>query len=91
LSFYNRVKADVKTTLQNTVIQQNAYLRMLSEEPLSALYSAAQYQTRPGQARLDPERETLVPFGDLESQKPKFYEDNKYWLLDEVEKYMSVN
>lgn len=72
---------------------QNRYLGMLKEEPQSAKYGAKDYLTRPGLAKLDPtlDSETLLPCIDSEMQQPKFYDDNQYWLMDEVEKYMKVN
>jgi hypothetical protein len=33
----------------------------------------------------------LIPNGDIEMQKSQFYDENKYWLMDEVDKYMSLN
>ena len=35
--------------------------------------------------------EKLLACADAEMQKPQFYEDNKYWLMTEVEKYMKSN
>ena len=32
-----------------------------------------------------------MPNGDAEMQKPQFYEDNKYWLVEEVDKYLDKN
>lgn len=44
-------------------------------------------------AKLDPtiDQEILLPCADTEMQQPKFYEENKYWLMAEVEKYMKGN
>ena len=33
----------------------------------------------------------LIPNGDIEMQSSKFYDENKYWLMDEVDKYMTLN
>ena len=66
---------------------------MLKEEPLSAKYGSKDYLTQPGNARLDTaqDSERLLTCIDNEMQMPAFYEDNKYWLIDEVEKYMKAN
>ena len=66
---------------------------MLREEPISAKYGAKDYLTQPGQARLDPAHDSdrLLACADSEMQQPKFYEDNKYWLMDEVDRYMKAN
>ena len=65
---------------------------MLQEEPFASKYSANAYQTKPGLAKLDPAKDSiLMPNGDAEMQKKEFYEDNKYWLLEEVDKYMDKN
>ena len=83
---------DVKKHIQNKIIEQNEYLRMLQEEPIASKYSANAYQTKPGLAKLDPAKDgILIPNGDAEMQKPQFYEDNKYWLVEEVDKYLDKN
>ena len=64
---------------------------MLKEEPHSSKYSSNQYQTKPGKAKLEPDMANLIPNGDIEMQKSQFYDENKYWLMDEVDKYMSLN
>ena len=66
---------------------------MLKEEPISAKYGAKDYLTQPGAARLDlaHDSERLLACADSEMQQPQFYDDNKYWLMDEVEKYMKSN
>ena len=65
---------------------------MLQEEPIASKYSANAYQTKPGLAKLDPAKDgILMPNGDVEMQKPQFYEDNKYWLVEEVDKYLDKN
>ena len=65
----------------------------LKDEPLSAKYGSKDYHTQPGASRLDASQdaERLLICADSEMQKPAFYEDNKYWLMDEVEKYMNTN
>lgn len=79
--------------LSNTILAQNKYLSMLKEEPISAKFGVKDYLTQPGAARLDPtqDSERLLTCADSEMQQPKFYEENKYWLMDEVEKYMKSN
>ena len=100
MAFYDKLSASndapdsVQRHLTNTILTQNRYLSMMKEEPLSAKYSSKDYLTQPGQARLDPaqgDAERLLACADTEMQQPEFYEDNKYWLMDEVEKYMKSN
>lgn len=60
---------------------------------MSAKYGARDYMTQPGAARLDPtaDADRLLACADTEMQQPKFYDDNKYWLMDEVDRYMQTN
>ena len=85
--------SDVQRQLTNIILAQNNYLSMLKEEPLSAKYGSKDYLTQPGNARLDTaqDSERLLTCIDNEMQQPAFYDDNKYWLIDEVEKYMKAN
>ena len=96
MAFFERLTGpcDLQKQLSNTILDQNRYLAMLKEEPLSAKYGAQDYLTQPGQARLEPaqgDAERLLACADKEMQQPQFYEDNKYWLMDEVERYMRSN
>ena len=92
MQFYDSMVSDPKKHIQNKIIEQNEYLRMLQEEPIASKYTTSAYLTKPGLAKLDPAKDSiLMPNGDAEMQKPKFYEDNKYWLVDEVDKYLTKN
>ncbi len=85
------MKQDVKKHIHNTIIAQNAYLKMLQDEPISSKYQSSAYLTKQGKAKIDPDFGNLMLNGDAEMQNPQFYDDNKYWLMDEVEKYMDEN
>ena len=92
MQFYDSMAADVRKHIQNKILEQNEYLRMLQDEPIASMYSANAYQTKPGLAKLDAAKDgILMPSGDAEMQKPQFYEDNKYWLVEEVDKYLDKN
>ena len=75
---------------------------MLKEEPLAAKYAAKDYLTQPGQAKLDPQQDSevlfckyflkiLLPAANGEMNNQRYYDENKYWLMDEVERYMKSN
>ena len=47
MHFYNRLARNVRTTLQNTILQQNKWLRVMQEEPAvedTSTESAAFYE-----------------------------------------------
>ena len=61
--------SSVQRHLTNTILDQNRYLSMLKEEPLSAKYASKDYLTQPGQACLDPaqgDAEGLLACADAE-------------------------
>ena len=92
MEFFDSMQHDVRKHIQNKIIEQNSYLRMLQQEPQSSKYGTGAYRTKPGLAKLDPTKDSiLMPSGDSEMQKPKFYEDNRYWIIDEVDKYQAKN
>lgn len=86
--------------IQNLVVQQNSHLRVLQETPTEIEHGANAYMTN-GQTSLQNAQENsfgsdIRPSYDkahakLEVTDKKFIEDNKQWILGEVEKYLENN
>lgn len=73
-------QGDISKTLQNQILKQNNLLRILQEEPEHVSYQSG-YDTKLGLGQRQLGR-------SVESVDSKFFEDNKKWILDEVQKYL---
>ena len=58
-------------------------LKILQEEPMPVKFGANEYKTAAGQG---PNQEKAD--NSLEAHDPKFFDENKYWLLSEIDRYL---
>ena len=76
--------SDPQSHIQNTICAQNKYLQMLKEDPSQGgKLSYGAYTTKPGQNHIDKDsvQPNLLPFGDVDTNKSKFFEENEFWIL----------
>jgi hypothetical protein len=84
MEFFKRMAESPRETIQSTIIDQNTFLRILQAE---TPYMKSGFKTEPGTgASL-----LQAPQGDPETRTTKFYKDNQYWILGEVDKYLDQN
>jgi len=84
MEFFQHMAEAPRETIQSTIIDQNTYLRILQGE---TPYMGLGYRTEPGTGA------TLLqaPQGEPDTRTTKFFKDNEYWILGEVDKYLEQN
>lgn len=83
MSFYQNIaeSKDLKGNLSGLILTQNKLLKLLQEPSESRKFGMEIYTTKPG---LGQQPSTT----SVEAHDPKFFADNKEWLMGEVDKYL---